>query len=111
MGVQLQGDIIHLFLSYFFQFYHPTGSAIPACSIPPHAILVSQTLRERYSNLIYPVGSPILPLAFLSRGPSRRGTLPFSRINSAPTLFQIEAISRARRSVFIQTPNLTSRAL
>jgi len=50
-------------------------------------------------------------MTFLACGPSRCGAIPFARIRAIPTLFQIEAISHARKSIFVQSPNLTSRGI
>ena len=111
LAVRLEGDIVQHFLQYFFHYYHPKGVIFPPRIIPPHPILTSSTFRDKYPTSTYPLQSPIIPLAFLSCGPSRRGVLPFAPIRATPTLFQIEAITRARRSIFIQTPNLTSLAI
>ena len=50
-------------------------------------------------------------MTFLACGPSRRGAIPFAPIRALPTLFQIEAISCARKSIFVQSPNLTSHGI
>ena len=50
-------------------------------------------------------------MAFLACGPSRSGALPFAPVRANPTLFQLEAIRRAHQTIFIQTPNLNSRAI
>ena len=44
-------------------------------------------------------------------GPSRRGFLPFAPIRVIPTRFQVEVITYAHRTIFIQTPILTSLAI
>jgi phosphatidylserine/phosphatidylglycerophosphate/cardiolipin synthase-like enzyme len=111
LAVRLEGDIVQHFLQYFFHYYHPTGGAVPPCTVPSHPIETSSTFRESYSDLIYPLQSPLTPLAFLSCGPSRYGALPFAPIRAIPALFHIGAIGNARRTIFIQTPNLTSRAI
>jgi len=110
LAVRLEGDIIHNFLSYFFKYYCPSQSTIPPLSIERRTVLTSDTFCKKYNSLLYPVQSPELPLVFLSRGPSRWGALPFARVTT-PTIFQVQAITRARQSIFIQTPNLNSRAL
>ena len=110
LAVRLEGDIIQPFLSYFFHYFYPSRSSIPPLPVERRPILTSSAFKKKHSSLLYPLQSPFIPLAFLSRGPSFWGALPFARITT-PTLFQIEAITRARRTIFIQTPNLTSRAL
>jgi phosphatidylserine/phosphatidylglycerophosphate/cardiolipin synthase-like enzyme len=111
LAVRLEGDIVQYFLRYFFYYYDPTGAAVPPSEIVSHPIETSSTFRESYSDLIYPLQSPLIPLAFLSCGPSRYGALPFAPIRAIPALFHIGAITNARRTIFIQTPNLTSRAI
>ena len=111
LAIRLEGDIVQYFLRYFFHYYHPTGGAVPPCTVASHPIEISSTFRESYSDLIYPLASTVIPLAFLSCGPSRYGALPFAPIRAIPALFHIEAIMKARRTIFIQTPNLTSRAI
>lgn len=68
-------------------------------------------MRCQYEMSIYSIRSHSIPIAFLPCGPSRHGVLPFALIRVIPTRFQIEAITRARQSIFIQKPNLTSRAI
>lgn len=111
LAVRLEGDILQHFLRYFFHYYHPTGGTVPPRRIPSPPILTSSTFRERYQSLMYPLQSQVIPLAFLPCGPSRQGILPFTPIRSISALFQIEAITRARRTIFIQTPILTSLAI
>lgn len=110
LALRIEGDIIQHFLSYFFRYYYPSRSSIPPLAIERRPILTSSTFKKKYASLLYPLQSPLIPLAFLARGPSCWGALPFARITT-PTLYQIEAITRAQRTIFIQTPNLTSRAL
>lgn len=107
--MRLEGDIVKHFLQYFFYYYHPKKGAIPPRNIVSQPI--QTTLRNLYPTLLYTIQSSTLPIAFLACGPSRSGSLPFVSIRASPTLFQIESIRRARRSIFIQTPNLNSRAI
>ena len=111
LAIRLEGDIIQHLLHYYFHYFHPTGGEVPQLSIPPHPIEMSFNFREQYGMSIYCLRSDTVPIAFLSCGPSRSGVLPFAPIRVIPTRFQIEAITRARQSIFIQTPNLTSLAI
>lgn len=60
---------------------------------------------------MYTIESQTQPITFLCQGASRWGALPFVPVTSPTALFQIKAITNARRTIFIQTPNLNSRAL
>src|SRR5271156_5835046 len=109
LAVRLEGDIVQRFLQYFFYYYHPKKGGIPPGNIASHPI--QTTLGNLYPTLHYTMQSSTFPIAFLACGSSRSGTLPFTPVRAAPTLFQIESIGRARRSIFIQTPNFNSRAI
>jgi phosphatidylserine/phosphatidylglycerophosphate/cardiolipin synthase-like enzyme len=109
LAVRLEGDIVQRFLQYFFYYYHPKKGAIPSRDIASHPI--QTTLRNLYPTLHYTIQWSTLPVAFLACGSSRSGSLPFAPIRATPTLFQIESIRRARRNIFIQTPNLNSHAI
>jgi phosphatidylserine/phosphatidylglycerophosphate/cardiolipin synthase-like enzyme len=111
LALGLEGDIVQPFISYFFQYCHPTaGPPLPLLS---HDVTAqsSSSFWSRNPTLIYDLKSPALQFAFLAQDVSRCGILPFVRITSATARFRIEAIKRARRSIFIQTPNLTSRGI
>ena len=109
LAVRLEGDIVQHFLRYFFYYYHPTKGAIPGHNITSHPM--QTTLHNQYPTLVYTFQSPTQPIAFLACGPSRSGSFPFAPIRATPTLFQVDVIRRARRTIFIQTPNLNSRAV
>jgi len=111
LAVRLEGEIVHYFVQYFFRYYHPTGASVPQSATSSQPIYPSSIFREKYPDLLYSFESPQLPLAFLPSAPSRVGTFPFSPVHSPTTLFQVQAIIQARRTIFIQTPNLTSRAI
>jgi phosphatidylserine/phosphatidylglycerophosphate/cardiolipin synthase-like enzyme len=109
LAVRLEGHIVQRFLKYFFYYYHPTKGAIPPCDITFHQY--DTTIHNEYPTLHYTIPPTTVPMAFLACGPSRSGAFPFAPIRANPTLFQLEAIRRSRRTIFIQTPNLNSRAI
>jgi phosphatidylserine/phosphatidylglycerophosphate/cardiolipin synthase-like enzyme len=111
LAIRLEGDIVQHFQHYFFHYFHPTSGEAPHNSIPSRPIETSLDFRERYGLSIYSLRSHSIPIAFLACGPSLRGVLPFADIRVIPTRFQIKAITRARRSIFIQTPTFTSLAI
>lgn len=111
IAVRMEGSIILPFLDYFFRYYRPSRGTVLPCPVAVRNVQISEAFAELHGQSLYGFHSREVPITFLACGPSRLGTLPFAPIRALPARFQIEAISHARRSIFMQSPNLTSRGI
>ena len=111
LALRVEGQIVEHFVEYFFLHYFPTGASPPSLNLEHPTTFTRVSFQEKFPTLIHELNSPELPIVFLSQASSRLGALPFAPVKSATALFRIEVINRAQRTIFIQSPNLTSRSL